>query len=34
MRGAEISPFEEEEKLKDPWMHLVGDSPLPAPRVG
>lgn len=34
MRGAEISPFEKEEKLESLWIHLVGDSSLPAPRVG
>lgn len=31
--GVEISPFEEEEKLKSPLRHLMGDFPLPAPRV-
>lgn len=33
MREAEILPSEEE-KLKSPWRHWVGNSPLPAPRVG
>lgn len=33
MRVAEILPFEEEEKLKSPWRHLMLDCPLPAPRV-
>lgn len=33
MREAEILPSEEE-KLKSPWRHWVGNFPLPAPRVG